>query len=48
MTQPLCPPPSAAALEERDVEAGPATDPRRRQRSGSRHTHRGSVVRLNE
>ena len=34
-------------FEERDVEAGPATGPRRRQRSGSRHTHRGSVFRLN-
>ena len=42
--------PSAPArgFEERDVEAGPATDPRRRQRSGSRHTHRGSVFRLKE
>ncbi len=38
---------AAAASKQRDVEAGPATDPRRRQRSGSRHTHRGSVVRLN-
>ena len=38
---------SAAASKQRDVEAGPATDPRRRQRFGSRHTRRGSVSRLN-
>ena len=35
-----------SGFEPRDFEAGPATDPRRRQRSGSRYTHRGSVARL--
>ena len=34
-------------FEERDVEARPATDPRRRPRSGRRHTHRRSLFRLN-